>query len=154
MNYLEKIKPFRKHLELFEQRKGAPNYEMRIKLSDIYDELRLKESVRIYGKQKRATDIPKTDLGCNACVKIMLHDLYLWINEYEKKDTVEFKGVPQKASEPIKKLKPTTTEREIPIDITKLSWAKFKQYCKQELGLKVHGKKRAELMEEIELMNM
>ena len=71
-----------------------------------------------------------------------------------KKDTVEFKGVPQKASEPIKKLKPTTTEREIPIDITKLSWAKFKQYCKQELGLKVHGKKRAELMEEIELMNM
>lgn len=122
--------------------KGAmPNLKIREELSDLDYRLRMHERVAMYGKAN--IELYPTDMACASCVKSMVNNLRRWINikEAEKpillKETVEFKGVPDKEIAGYKV-----------IDLTKMKWGAFKSYCKSK-GLNVKGKTRAQLTEEL-----
>jgi hypothetical protein len=132
MDYLEEIKPYIQHVQLYNQGKGSPNYEIKLKLSDIYNRLRKQESVTIYGSSN--AQIPDTDLGCSSCVSTMMNDLEKWYNH--KLKTVSFKGVPDK--------KPESKTN----DLDSMKWGEFKTYCKSK-GIEIKSKTRVELMDEL-----
>jgi len=132
MNYIEEIKPYIQYVQLYNQGKGSPNYEIKLKLSDIYNRLRKAEAVTIYGHAN--AQIADTDLGCSSCVSTMMNDLEKWYNH--KLKTVSFKGVPDK------KPKEKTDELDL------MKWGEFKTYCKSK-GIEIKSKTRVELMDEL-----
>jgi hypothetical protein len=133
MTFLKQIEPYRQRIELNVQGKGNVSLEVAKELIPIYNELRVKESVRIYGRQKRAVDIPTVDLSCGSCISEMTKQLNNWINIYDSQ-IIEFKAVPQ------------AIDYEQP---ESMPWGAFKTYCVGK-GLNCKGKRRYELMEELE----
>jgi hypothetical protein len=64
-------------------------------INRIYNDLRVEESIEIYGRQKSLNDLPKVDLSCGQCVKSMFEQIIIWYGK-KSEPIVEFKGVPQK----------------------------------------------------------
>jgi len=159
MNYLEEIKPYRQYIKLYLEGKGSPNQKIKDEMALIYDELRFTEAVTVYGRQKSRFDIPRVDMGCTQCITRMMTDLTNWIRikekEQPKKKVVDFKGVPDKGldalvdelDEMIKNTSNPTTGT----DLSVLSWGEFKTYCREQ-GLKVKGKTKVALLEELKLI--
>jgi hypothetical protein len=110
-------------------------------INRIYNDLRVEESIEIYGRQKSLNDLPKVDLSCGQCVKSMFEQIVIWHNK-KSQPIVEFKGVPQKEivddSDEDKALRPD-----------QLSWGEFKRYCSEQ-GLRVKGKTKAVLLQELD----
>ncbi len=175
MNYLEEIKPYYKRVQLYNQGKGCPNHETLIKIADIEYKLKESEKVRMYGSNN--VEIYPTDVGCNGCVRSMMQNLERWYNilskEQPTKETVEFKGVPQKVVEKEintlgsndttsitigddYEMKPVS-EEVLPYDGPLLAnpytlkWGAFKTYCKEQ-GINTKGKKRTELEDELKAL--
>lgn len=125
MNLIKELEPF--NTELTNWKNGGAIGQSKIKeLSVIYSKLReVKPDVGA-----------KPNLSCSACVNDMLKALYNNRAEQIKKDTVYFKGVPQK-------------EVEEDDGYLHLSWGKLKKYCSDK-GINVKGKKRIDLIEELE----
>jgi len=141
MNFLEEVEPYRVYIDMYLDKGAMPNLKIREELSDLDYRLRMHERVAMYGKAN--IELYPTDMACASCVKSMVNNLRRWINikETEKpsllKETVEFKGVPDKEIAGYKV-----------IDLTKMKWGAFKSYCKGK-GLNVKGKTRAQLTEEL-----
>jgi hypothetical protein len=151
MNYLEEIKPYRQYIKLYLEGKGSPNQKIKDEMALIYDELRFTEAVTIYGRKKSRFDIPCVDMGCTQCITRMMTDLTNWIRikekEQPKKKVVDFKGVPdKKPSEMIEEEFHELTEV-----VDEMSWGEFKTYCREQ-GLKVKGKTKVALLEELKLI--
>jgi hypothetical protein len=121
MGFLEDIKPYIPYIDLYHKGRQMPSYEVMLKISKVYDQLRKDESVKIYGFQNN--DIATTDLGCSSCISDMMNNLRNWIVEKSKATTVEFKGVP-------------------------IKWGEFKKYCSSK-GIEIKSKTRVELMDEL-----
>jgi hypothetical protein len=121
MGFLEDIKPYIAYIDLYHKGRQMPSYEVMLKISKVYDQLRKDESVKIYGFQNN--EIATTDLGCSACISDMMGNLRNWIVEKSKTTTVEFKGVP-------------------------IKWGEFKKYCSSK-GINIKSKTRVELMDEL-----
>jgi hypothetical protein len=125
MDFLQEIKPYLLYIDLYHKGRQMPSYEVMLKISKVYDQLRKDESVKIYGFQNN--DIATTDLGCSSCISDMMNNLRNWIVEKSKaiqsKPTVEFKGVP-------------------------IKWGEFKKYCSSK-GINIKSKTRVELMAEL-----
>ena len=137
MSYLEEIKPYIKYVLLYNEGKGSPNYEIKQKISEVYDRLRHKESSIIFGKKN--AQITPTDLGCSRCIATMMVEVEKWYHYKLKENTVEFKGVPQ--------IHISQEEKET-VRPDQLSWGDFKTYCKDQ-GLKVKGKTKVQLLDEL-----
>lgn len=140
MSYLEEIKPYIKYVLLYNEGKGSPNYEIKQKISEVYDRLRHKESSIIFGKKN--AQITPTDLGCSKCIATMMREVEKWYHYKLKENTVEFKGVPDAYI-----IKNDSDEDEA-VRPDQLSWGDFKTYCKDQ-GLKVKGKTKVQLLEEL-----
>lgn len=148
MNFLEEVEPYRTYIEMYLDKGAMPNLKIREELNRLDYRLRMHERVAMYGKAN--IELYPTDMACASCVKSMVNNLRRWINikEAEKpsllKETVEFKGVPDKLpSEMIEDELHEYTE-----DIDSMKWGEFKTYCKNK-GLNVKGKTRAQLAEEL-----
>jgi hypothetical protein len=110
-------------------------------INRIYDDLRVEESVTIYGRQKSLNDLPRVDLSCGQCVKSMFEQIVIWHNK-KSQPIVEFKGVPQK------EIVDDSDEDEA-VRPDQLSWGEFKRYCSEQ-GLRVKGKSKAALLQELD----
>ena len=110
-------------------------------INRIYDDLRVEESIEIYGRQKSLNDLPKVDLSCGQCVKSMFEQIVIWNNK-KSQPIVEFKGVPQK------EIVDDSDEDEA-VRPDQLSWGEFKRYCSEQ-GLRVKGKSKAALLQELD----
>ena len=110
-------------------------------INRIYDDLRVEESIEIYGRQKSLNDLPKVDLSCGQCVKSMFEQIVIWNNK-KSQPIVEFKGVPQK------EIVDDSDENEA-VRPDQLSWGEFKRYCSEQ-GLRVKGKSKAALLQELD----
>ena len=110
-------------------------------INRIYNDLRVEESIEIYGRQKSLNDLPKVDLSCGQCVKSMFEQIVIWHNK-KSQPIVEFKGVPQK------EIVDDSDEDEA-VRPDQLSWGEFKRYCSEQ-GLRVKGKSKAALLQELD----
>lgn len=108
-------------------------------INRIYDDLRVEESIEIYGRQKSLVDLPKVDLSCGQCVKSMFEQIVIWYNK-KSEPIVEFKGVPQNQKE---------FDQVVSHSHLDLSWGEFKRYCSEQ-GLRVKGKSKAVLLQELD----
>jgi hypothetical protein len=108
-------------------------------INRIYDDLRVEESIEIYGRQKSLNDLPKVDLSCGQCVKSMFEQIVIWHNK-KSQPIVEFKGVPQKE---------IVDDSDEAVRPDQLSWGEFKRYCSEQ-GLRVKGKSKAALLQELD----
>ena len=108
-------------------------------INRIYDDLRVEESIEIYGRQKSLNDLPKVDLSCGQCVKSMFEQIVIWNNK-KSQPIVEFKGVPQKE---------IVDDSDEAVRPDQLSWGEFKRYCSEQ-GLRVKGKSKAALLQELD----
>ena len=141
MIFLKEINPY------IESIRKALSHGSRIdinKIKDInriYDNLRVEESIEIYGRQKSLKDLPKVDLSCGQCVKSMFEQIVIWHNK-KSQPIVEFKGVPQK------EIVDYSDEDEA-VRPDQLSWGEFKRYCSEQ-GLRVKGKSKAALLQELD----
>lgn len=140
MSFLKQIEPYLTEINQTLKNGSRINVNRLKEINVIYDELRVKESVTIYGRQKSLNDLPKEDLSCGTCVRRMLEQITLWHKKYIENDLVEFKGVPQKE---------LTEDNEEAVRPDQLSWGDFKRYCSEQ-GLRVKGKKKADLLKELE----
>ena len=111
-------------------------------INRIYDDLRVEESVTIYGRQKTFRDLPKVDLSCGQCVKSMFEQIIIWYGK-KSEPIVEFKGVPD--SYVIK----NDSDEDEAVRPDQLSWGEFKRYCSEQ-GLRVKGKSKAALLQELD----
>ena len=148
MDIIEDLKPFEKELNLYNTNNALPQGEVKGALCDIYEK---------YYPHNRHWGVSKPNRGCPSCVSDFMKCL---VSEWNNRPTVEFKGVPDKVdlykelNKPIEDF--STEEEDIPDyvqppeTVYAMKWGEFKTYCKEQ-GLKVHGKKRAELMEELDL---
>lgn len=141
MDLLKELEPYNRDLDLFKQGHGVTKHARdSVELRDIWRRLQIKEAKTIY---RRADAQP---IECKSCNPTMMKALVNWREIYKRKETTYFKGVPQEVEAE------EDTDIEIlpthPTDFMK--WGEFKTYCK-DMGLKVHGKKRAELMKELDL---
>ena len=139
MSFLKQIEPYLTEINQTLKSGSRINVNRLKEINVIYDELRVKESVTIYGRQKSLNDLPKEDLSCGTCVRRMLEQITLWRNKYVENDLVEFKGVPDTY----------VIEDEEAVRPDQLSWGDFKRYCSEQ-GLRVKGKKKADLLKELE----
>ena len=164
MSFLKEIDQY------IEQIRKALSHGSRIdinKIKDInriYDDLRVQESIEIYGRQKSLNDLPKVDLSCGQCVKSMFEQIIIWHNK-KSQPIVEFKGVPQKEvvevvkDEVVKSFNTKDLHKYVDPDLNayektlypKMKWGEFKTYCKEQ-GLNTKGKKRTELEEELKTL--
>ena len=141
MSFLKEINPYMDSI------RKALSHGSRIdinKIKDInriYDNLRVEESIEIYGRQKSLNDLPKVDLSCGQCVKSMFEQIVIWNNK-KSQPIVEFKGVPQK------EIVDDSDENEA-VRPDQLSWGEFKRYCSEQ-GLRVKGKSKAALLQELD----
>ena len=142
MSFLKQIEPYL--TEINQTLKNGSRIDVnKIKdINRIYDDLRVKESVTIYGRQKSLNELPKVDLSCGQCVKSMFEQIVIWNNK-KSQPIVEFKGVPD--TSPIE-------DQEEAVRPDQLSWGDFKRYCSEQ-GLRVKGKKKADLLKELEEIN-
>jgi hypothetical protein len=108
-------------------------------INRIYNDLRVEESIEIYGRQKSLNDLPKVDLSCGQCVKSMFEQIVIWHNK-KSQPIVEFKGVPQKE---------IVDDSDEAVRPDQLSWGEFKRYCSEQ-GLRVKGKSKAALLQELD----
>lgn len=108
-------------------------------INRIYDNLRVEESIEIYGRQKSLKDLPKVDLSCGQCVKSMFEQIVIWHNK-KSEPIVEFKGVPQNQKE---------FDQVVSHSHLDLNWGEFKRYCSEQ-GLRVKGKSKAVLLQELD----
>lgn len=111
-------------------------------INRIYNDLRVEESIEIYGRQKSLNDLPKVDLSCGQCVKSMFEQIIIWYGK-KSKPIVEFKGVPQKE---------IVDDSDEAVRPDQLSWGEFKRYCSEQ-GLRVKGKSKAALLQELDEIN-
>jgi hypothetical protein len=139
MSFLKEINPY------IDSIRKALSHGSRIdinKIKDInriYDDLRVEESIEIYGRQKSLNDLPKVDLSCGQCVKSMFEQIVIWNNK-KSQPIVEFKGVPQKE---------IVDDSDEAVRPDQLSWGEFKRYCSEQ-GLRVKGKSKAALLQELD----
>jgi len=125
MSYLEDIEPYYERIKLQQSGGGGiRNREMMLEIANIHFKY-------IHSKDFKTI----TDIGCRVCVTRMMNQLVGLYNTEVKKqgDKMTFP----------KQEKPCPT-----IDVTKLSWGKFKTYCKGK-GLSVKGKSKKELLKEL-----
>lgn len=149
MNFLEEVEPYKVYIDMYLDNGAMPNLKIREELSDLDYRLRMHERVAMYGKAN--IELYPTDMACASCVKSMVNNLRRWINikeaeekemikktaldmvgwtdKFPEEETVEFKGVPQ---------------------LETMKWGEFKSYCKKQ-GLSVKGKKKAQLLEELNM---
>ena len=139
MSFLKEINPY------IDSIRKALSHGSRIdinKIKDInriYNDLRVEESIEIYGRQKSLNDLPKVDLSCGQCVKSMFEQIVIWNNK-KSQPIVEFKGVPQKE---------IVDDSDEAVRPDQLSWGEFKRYCSEQ-GLRVKGKSKAALLQELD----
>jgi len=144
MSIAEDLKPFEKELNLYKSHNALPQGEVKGALADIYEK---------YYPQNRHWGVSKPNRSCPSCVSDFMKCL---VAEWNNRPTVEFKGVPQskEVSDMLEDLDrmideiPTSVQP--PEIVYSMKWGAFKTYCKEQ-GLKVHGKKRAELTKELGL---
>ena len=125
MSYLKDIEPYYERIKLQQSGGGGiRNREMMLEIANIHFEY-------IHSKDFKTI----TDIGCRVCVTRMMNQLVGLYNTEVKKqgDKMTFP----------KQEKPYPT-----IDVTKLSWGKFKTYCKGK-GLSVQGKSKKQLLKEL-----
>jgi len=139
MSFIKKIDPY------IDSIRKALSHGSRIEtnkvkdINRIYDDLRVEESIEIYGRQKSLKDLPKVDLSCGQCVKSMFEQIIIWHNK-KSEPIVEFKGVPD--TSPIE-------DHDEAVRPDQLSWGEFKRYCSEQ-GLRVKGKTKSDLLKELE----
>lgn len=121
MNLIKELEPYNEDLKAWKSN-GTIGQSKVQELSVIYEKLR--ESKPDVGA--------KVNLSCSSCINDMLKALYNNREEQLKKETVHFKGVPQKE-----------------VGHEDLSWADFKKYCTSK-GVVTKGKRRVELIKELE----
>ena len=162
MSIAEDLKPFEKELNLYKSHNALPQGEVKGALADIYEK---------YYPQNRHWGVSKPNRSCPSCVSDFMKCL---VAEWNNRPTVEFKGVPQKKGidtsltgdligsalrEEIRRrnsnngedtTQPIPDYVKPPEIVYSMKWGAFKTYCKEQ-GLKVHGKKRAELTKELGL---
>lgn len=159
-NYLEEIKPLWKYVTVYNDNGAHPNQKIKQQLSDIYDRLRKSESEFIYGKAN--VDIHPIDLGCSTCITNMMRHLFQWHKRISDRNTVEFKGVPQKKvvkEEVIKSFNTKDLHKYVDPDLNayektlypKMKWGEFKTYCKEQ-GINTKSKKRTQLEDELKTL--
>ena len=147
MSYLEEIEPYYERIKLQQSGGGGiRNREMMVKIAEIHFKY-------IHSKDFKEL----TDIGCRVCVSRMMNQLVGRYNEEVKKqgdkmifpkitklkDTDEF--IVDFNKEDLKNQK----DKFYP-DPAKLSWGKFKTYCKGK-GLSVKGKSKKQLLKELGL---
>jgi len=157
-NFAEEIAPYQETVHTYLKGQGVPSYPIRMEISEIYDNLRRKESLDFYGSQN--VEIYPTDQGCAKCVTRMFKDLAYWI----AKGSIEFKGIkdqvktddavtvvvdlPGDLSATFEPEVVKHNEGVITIDPSQFKWGEFKTYCKEE-GINVRGKTRKVLEKEL-----
>ena len=140
MSFLKEINPY------IDSIRKALSHGSRIdinKIKDInriYDDLRVEESIEIYGRQKSLNDLPKVDLSCGQCVKSMFEQIVIWHNK-KSEPIIEFKGVPDTYI--------IKNDEDEAVRPDQLSWGEFKRYCSEQ-GLRVKGKSKAALLQELD----
>ena len=138
MSYLEDIEPYYERIKLQQSGGGGiRNREMMLEIANIHFKY-------IHSKDFKTI----TDIGCRVCVTRMMNQLVGLYNTEVKKhgDKMTFPKQ-DKVNNDYNDIdsKPCPT-----IDVTKLSWGKFKTYCKGK-GLSVKGKSKKELLKELGL---
>jgi len=147
MSYLEEIEPYYERIKLQQSGGGGiRNREMMLEIANIHFKY-------IHSKDFKTI----TDIGCRVCVTRMMNQLVGLYNTEVKKqgDKMTFPKITKLIDadeflvdfnkEDLKDLK----DKFYP-DPTKLSWGKFKTYCKGK-GLSVKGKSKKELLKELGL---
>ena len=112
-------------------------------INRIYNDLRVEESIEIYGRQKSLNDLPKVDLSCGQCVKSMFEQIVIWHNK-KSEPIIEFKVVPDTYI--------IKNDEDEAVRPDQLSWGEFKRYCSEQ-GLRVKGKSKAALLQELDEIN-
>ena len=150
MSLIEDLKPFEKELMLHRTHNALPQGDVKNRLCDIYEK-------HYYNYKKWGVSRPNR--SCPSCISDFMRCLTAeWVAR-PVDNTVEFKGVPQK---PVTKqdiqLDPKDVEAfEEGVALTEalnhnyilgLKWGTFKKYC-TELGIKVSGKTKKELLKEL-----
>ena len=146
MDIIEDLKPFEKELNLYKSHNALPQGEVKGALADIYEK---------YYPQNRHWGVSKPNRGCPSCVSDFMKCL---VSEWNNRPTVEFKGVPQEVENGFNSMvEPDALSTELEDDIHEwddnveaMKWGEFKTYCKEQ-GLKVHGKTKKQLLQELGL---
>lgn len=148
MKFIEEITPYIERIKLHQDGGRITNIET---LREIRD---------IHFTHIRSKDFNEpSNLGCGNCVKQMINQLVGKIDRdskkkgltsFDKKETIrDGKKMKFPKQEPVERIieeyNITINEEE---DTSKMKWGEFKKYCTSK-GLKVKGKKRVQLEEEL-----
>lgn len=147
MNFLQEIEPYYERIKLQQSGGGAiRNREIMVKIAEIHFKY-------IHSKDFKEL----ADIGCGRCVGRMMNQLVGRYNEEVKKQgekmtfpkITKLKDTDEYVVEFDNKDLKNQKDKFYP-DPTKLSWGKFKTYCKGK-GLSVKGKSKKKLLKELGL---
>ena len=132
MDLIKKLKPHNQTLNDWKQGKVIDAHKI-APLAPIWKEL---------AELHPEAGNPNVNLTCSSCIGDMLKGLYNWRLFYQRKVTVEFKGVPQK----ITKVKRTIETDVKVVNPEDLPWKELQKYAKAK---GVTAKKKVDILKEL-----